>query len=436
VHRAAGQLLNNDSTYKIVFNPNDPGANGQACNFSSGLNCTPYVDINNNGWDTSDPSLLSYKPALDALTGGLLYVASTQYFANMRDQMDRADHLMKTKTPIVGFLGVVSSTYEAEYVNGTAFSVLPGGLLIDMKGITIGGSYRRNDTPITYSNRQFEFIGHITSSLEHETWQELTGYDAVSTVRGIQMALANGTTTLLDVQNNPGTNTNTLPAFYTATGFAATAPAPFTLVQQTIYSTKPNSWSNPTTTATQGFDVIKKLPATTTDSRLGRLTYYNDFWNGNLGCFSSVQNQLNSLQATYGASAGLNAATACGVSWSAGTTIGSAIALMQTGYKNYIGGNNAAFFNYLDAAQGFLNSDFVYRNTALAANAYSSSWVQSIRNDILLSYSPTQNWVDYTLPSTLVYGPNNRFQVDIRRVFTTSTGRLASISFEIQNLGK
>ena len=188
VHRAAQQLLTANQQYKIVFNPADPGQNGQACDFVSGLNCTPYVDANLNGWDVTDVKLLNSGTALDALTGGLLYVAASQYYAVLQEDIARADSLSKVKTPIRGFLGVVSSTYDVEYIDGTAFSVLPGGLLIDMKGITIGGSWRI-DQPSIFSNKQFELIGHIGSSLEHETWQQLTGYDAISTVRGIQMAL-------------------------------------------------------------------------------------------------------------------------------------------------------------------------------------------------------------------------------------------------------
>lgn len=90
---------------------------------------TPYVDANGNGWDASDVKLLESKPALDALTGGLLYVGAMQYYAKLREQFERSDRLMKTKTPVIGFLGVVSSVYEAEYVDGTAFSILPGGLV-------------------------------------------------------------------------------------------------------------------------------------------------------------------------------------------------------------------------------------------------------------------------------------------------------------------
>lgn len=425
VHRAADQLLAANDQYKIVFNTGEAGC------LSGGINCTPYVDANANGWDTTDTKLLENKPALDALTGGLLYVGATQYYAKLREQFERSDHLMKTKTPVIGFLGVVSSVYEAEYIDGTAFSILPGGLLIDMKGITIGGAYRTNEAAVSYSNRQFEFLGHITSSLEHETWQELTGYDAVSTVRGIQMALGNGSS-LVSVKRNA--STNTVPAFISSVGFGAAAQAPFAIVQRDVYGTRPTTWSHTTTSATDGFDVLKKTPTSSSDTRLATLSYYNDYSHVNIGCFDDTENQLNSLRATYGGGQTLNAGSACGVSWSAGTTIDQAIAKMQTGYNSYRGGSYAGFFNYLDVLQGFTSTDFAYRNKAVAASAYSTGSVAAIRNDLQLR-DVSQSWVEYTLPSTLVTGATYRFEVDIRKSYITATGRLSSLSFEILNRG-
>lgn len=425
VHRAADQLLAANDQYKIVFNTGEAGC------LSGGINCTPYVDANANGWDTTDTNLLENKPALDALTGGLLYVGATQYYAKLREQFERSDHLMKTKTPVIGFLGVVSSVYEAEYIDGTAFSILPGGLLIDMKGITIGGAYRTNEAAVSYSNRQFEFLGHITSSLEHETWQELTGYDAVSTVRGIQMALGNGSS-LVSVKRNA--STNTVPAFISSVGFGAAAQAPFAIVQRDVYGTRPTTWSHTTTSATDGFDVLKKTPTSSSDTRLATLSYYNDYSHVNIGCFDDTENQLNSLRATYGGGQALNAGSACGVSWSAGTTIDQAIVKMQTGYNSYRGGSYAGFFNYLDVLQGFTSTDFAYRNKAVAASAYSTGSVAAIRNDLQLR-DVSQSWVEYTLPSTLVTGATYRFEVDIRKSYITATGRLSSLSFEILNRG-
>lgn len=97
VHRAADQLLAANDQYKIVFNPTESGC------LADGMNCTPYVDLTGNGWDASDTKLLETKPALDALTGGMLYVASVNYYAKLREQIERSDRLMKTKTPVIGF---------------------------------------------------------------------------------------------------------------------------------------------------------------------------------------------------------------------------------------------------------------------------------------------------------------------------------------------
>lgn len=180
--------------------------------------------------------------------------------------------------------------------------------------------------------------------------------------------------------------------------------------------------------------MVKKSPTGTTDSLLGTLSYYNDNWNGYLNSCDQNENTLNSWKTTYGGSATLTAGGACGASWGDDTTIDTALALMQSSYNSFRGGANTAFFNYLDAAQGFINTDFVYRSKTLTANAYSTSTVAGIRNDLLLR-NTSQSWVEYTLPSTLVSGPNNHFEVDIRNEYSTSTGRLNSLSFEILNRG-
>jgi len=182
VHRAANQLLAANNQYKIINDTSVPPV--------------PYVDQNANGIiDAGEPRLLDDPAAQDALTGGLLYVSMSQYYTRFVENTRRLDALNHVISPMEGFVGVVSSTYEVDYLNGTAFSVMPGGLLIDMKGVQFNGSWR-NNAPSTYASDHFELVGHEGSSLEHEIWQEITGFDAVSTVRGIQMALAGGATLL------------------------------------------------------------------------------------------------------------------------------------------------------------------------------------------------------------------------------------------------
>lgn len=434
VHRAAKQLLDANTLYPIVFDSAEAGC------LPGGINCTPYVDANGNGWDAADARLLDTQDAQDALTGGLLHVAATQYYAKLREQIARVDQLNKIISPISAFLGVVSSTYEVEYIDGTAFAVLPGGLLIDMKGIALAGSWRI-DQASNYSSKQFELIGHMGSSLEHETWQQLTGYDAISTVRGIQMALANGAS-LVDVKKNA--SVDTVPAMLTSFGFGAAAPLPFAINLRNIYSSSMASWSHTTTDGTQSFVLLKQTPSGAADTRLARMNYHNDFVDGNLRCFYDKQNQLQALLVSNGPNAQLSAGSLCLSPYGTGTTVQQAINLNQTDFStyrtDYIG---AAFFDFLDQNKGFVPSQFAYRSTALGEDAQFSQTAKTIRDDlnftadannqpILRDFS--KNWVQYLIPSKLAYQANYyRFSVDIRKGYETATGNLVDTSYEIVN---
>lgn len=420
VHRAADQLLAANDQYKIVFKPGEAGC------LADGTNCTPYVDLTGNGWDASDTKLLETKPALDALTGGMLYVASVNYYAKLREQLERSDKLMKTKTPVIGFLGVVSSVYEAEYIDGTAFSILPGGLLIDMKGITIGGAYRINEAAVNYSNRQFEFLGHITSSLEHEIWQELTGYDAVSTVRGIQMALASGGTLV-----NPKKNAteDTLPSVYSAFGFNSTVPAGFTYAPFTISTTAPSSWSHATSgTAFDTFQATVDL--NTSATRLLRANYVYSPTGGMYGWSKCVSNQIAQINALAN---GIYSGNTC-----AGTAFNGTKATILNVITNDWNTNiipNAigqTYFDYFDRNKGFLTTNRVFRASPPAIDAHDDLTIAGIRNDLYLR-DTAQSWVEYVMPSKLVTGATYRFSVDIRKAYTTANNRLSSMSMEILN---
>lgn len=421
VHRAADQLLTANDQYKIVFKPGEAGC------LADGTNCTPYVDANGNGWDTSDTKLLENKPALDALSGGLLYVGAMQYYAKLRDQFERADRLMKTRTPVIAFLGVVSSVYEAEYIDGTAFSILPGGLLIDMKGITIGGSYRTSESAVSYSNRQFEFLGHITSSLEHETWQELTGYDAVSTVRGIQMALANGASLL-----NPKKNatTDTMPGLYPSLGFTTTVPAGFTYAPYTVFSTTPATWSHATSGAS--FDTFLSTVSTSTSATQRLVGTYSYSPTGGLyGWSKCVANQVTAVN-SYPATTTLTGSTCDGTAFSG--TRSNVLSVISSDWSNtiipyYIG---STYFNYFDRSKGFTTTGRVFRALPAAVDTQDTLTIASIRNDLYLR-DTAQTWVEYLIPSKLTVGSTYRFAVDVRKSYDTVKGQLTSISMEIAN---
>lgn len=428
VHRAADQLLADNANYTIIFNSAELGSNGLPCSSSNSLGCTPYVNINGTG-----VPLLQDKATLDALTGGLLYVAASQYYAELREQGERADHLMKTKTPIIGFLGVVSSVYDVEYIDSTAYSVLPGGLLIDMKGIITSGSYRTHAASLNYSNRQFEFFGHIGSSLEHEVWQELTGYDAVSTVRGIQMALAGGASLL-----NPKKNASedTLPSLYSWFGFSSTVPSGFTYSPLTVYSTAPTTWAH--ATSGSAFDTLLSTVSTgTSETQQAHAAYTYSSTSGLYAWSNCVDYEEGRLQAFYNTNGNASIApiTLCSQSFSG--PVLTVINQFQSYWLNtiipsYIGQSH---FDYFDRNKGFATTGRIYRALPAASDAYDALTVTGIRNDLYLR-DLSKDWIEYTMPSTLAIGPNNRFEVYIRKGYLTPNGHLASMTFKIINRGQ
>ena len=120
----------------------------------------------------------------------LLQTAGTFYMARVNDEINQINALSRTKTFGQVFLGTASCLSDIEYVDGTPFSVTPGGLLID---ITVNGSAPYGiDSSGQIDEDMFKLLAHSASASEHEVWQELIGYDAISTVRGFQMALAQG----------------------------------------------------------------------------------------------------------------------------------------------------------------------------------------------------------------------------------------------------
>lgn len=430
VHRAADQLLASNAQYKIIFNPGEVGC------LTDGTNCTPYVDATSNGWDTSDKKLLEDKPALDALTGGLLYMGAMQYYAKFREQMERSDRLMKAKTPVIGFLGVVSSVYEAEYVDGTAFSILPGGLLIDMKGIRVGGAYRADESGVNYSSRQFEFAAHIGSSLEHEIWQELTGYDAVSTVRGIQMALANGATLLNPKRNS---TVDTLPGLYSSFGFYTSVPPGFTYTPLIIYSTAPTTWVKDPDTFLYGdwtaFDTLLSTVTTSTNATQRMLATYTYSTTSGLYAWSNcVDYWEGQLQAFYNANgnASLSPITMCNQTFSG--PVLTVISQFQSYWNNtiipsYIG---RTYFDYFDRNKGFATTGRVYRRYPADVDSHDALTIASIRDDLYLR-DITQTWFEYLIPSKLTTGATYRFSVNISKGYETAGNKLVSMGMSISN---
>ncbi len=416
VHRAADQLLQANEQFPII---NDGGG-------------VPYVDANDNGSiDAGEIRLLDDPIAQDNLTGGLLQVSMTQYYTQFVEQSRRLDALNQVISPIEGFVGIVSSTYDVEYLDSTAFSVMPGGLLIDMKGVQFNGNWRIN-VPDTYANDHFELMGHLGSSLEHEIWQQITGFDAVSTVRGIQMALANGAA--LQRPENTGSSNN-MASQFPAFRFDDN-PSGFTYTPFTVFGTNPATWTH----ASNGAEMeVLKRNVTTADTSLDRalVTYQYSTSGGLYGwvnCVDGFENQLLGFPPT----ATINPFTFCDGTVYSGQ-VSTILSQIQNNYLTNIIPNiiGQSFFDFFDQAQGFNRLEHVYRPLALAIDEHSGSRIQDIRDDVALGDDATVGgqpgrW-EYVIPSRKTDTGFNQFTVFLEKIFSQVDGSLASQSYSISN---
>lgn len=224
VQRAYRQLLSANDSYPLLTE----SSSGEV-----------YVDVNNDDViDSGDHKLLDDQEAQDALTGGLLYTAQALYYTRLKEETKRYSRLKHIVSPIAAFVGIVSTVYEVEKVGETPFAVMPGGLLIDLKGINLNGTWEA-DKPEAYSSEGFKFLGHIGSALEHEVWQELTGYDAVSTMRGIQFAVKNGSELLNIHDNYLG---DTVRESFIAMGMKESPPSDFVTKRSQLFSRDLTHW--------------------------------------------------------------------------------------------------------------------------------------------------------------------------------------------------
>jgi hypothetical protein len=299
-------------------------------------------------------------------------------------------------------------------------------------------------------------MGHIGSSLEHETWQELTGYDAVSTVRGIQMALSNTATSLLTITSLSG-----LQSEYTNFGFSTSLPSGFTAKTFKVCSSSPYTWNTAcsgssdtfnvwtSTTNPSAFDTFLSSVSTSTSAlqqEVQTYTYdttsqyaqdYRYYW---ANCTNNLVNSIAALPAstTFPTSAIVNNCDNTPIN-PATTPISQAQALANV-YADWSGSivpflNSVITdqFNYFDENQGFSTTGRLYRSYPPAAGQYSAPTIGSIRTDF--GIPPSGSTLSYAMPSTAVATPYNNFEVYIRTQTGTASGTYSDLTFKINNLG-
>jgi hypothetical protein len=281
--------------------------------------------------------------------------------------------------------------------------------------------------------------------LEHETWQELTGYDAVSTVRGIQIAMANsanmltlGSTT--DLQNQYGnwgfsssvpsgftqkifymfTTYSSINARFPSTEYAwtnPTAPSSFDIMSPTVFTSNFSSIGYPINAA-----VLSEIQTYTYDPTSQFYYYY---------CLNYTNNLVNNLRSNPSAAAGtdcLGNAYAAGSSGTVVIEVANDWINTVIPYLDTVITDQYTFFN--NSVSGFVPSYFIYRPNPQAASQYSTATIGGIRNDFASGAT-----VSYTMPSTTVSTQYDIFEVYIRKQTNTSAGTI-DYGFAIKNLGQ
>ena len=435
-----------DRAYEQLLEAND--------NFSIGHDVSSgalFVDENSNGaWDSDESLFLEDFEAQDALTGGLLYAAQQVYYTRLRESGERIERLHNVSVPIEAFVGVVSSTYDVEYFEeDLPFSIMPGGLLIDLKGIRLNGAWKKN-SPASYSGETFKLIGHVGSSLEHEVWQELTGYDAISTMRGIQTALAQGAE-YLDMQED--TLATTLAGF----GFTSAAPDGFILQEYDLFGDRPAILSGSSgdaggvrvmPKAKQGFSItdpeLQGFVLSVADLGLlnanlallqTKYEYYNllggSAWVQDSGCDGNLRYQYASYwRVIY---------EECYQNWKNGLIYNYSYDVNKNGNIEAEEQFTLNILDYFDRNKSFIYENYGYRiaDLDLPANNQTSSFAQNVFREV--SFPPSGFWRNFTIPSHLPTGhpledgtPSFLFNVYVSHLYSVED-ELISSTYAISN---
>jgi hypothetical protein len=148
----------------------------------------PYVERNGQpGKQSSELFYVGDFQAQTALTGGLLHLAASHYMRHMRQAMERSSALHHHLPQHMPWVGLVEAGPGVGVLLDIPFIVRPQRLLLDVRGLFMGF----HDQATGVYSEGFPHVATLTafevSAREHVTWEELTDFEAISTVKGLQV---------------------------------------------------------------------------------------------------------------------------------------------------------------------------------------------------------------------------------------------------------
>jgi RHS repeat-associated protein len=147
-----------------------------------------FVDADGDGVMSGAEKYLGADPdAQRELTGGLLDLANAWYWHKARSSEAELLALHHVRPGFALASGLVSAGAVVDYLYDIPFAIRPTNLLLDIKGARVAGVRRETGERVAITEPVWSLDGHHFSALEHAVWEEVAGFEAVSTVKGLQL---------------------------------------------------------------------------------------------------------------------------------------------------------------------------------------------------------------------------------------------------------
>jgi RHS repeat-associated protein len=125
--------------------------------------------------------------AQNALTGGLLHLAGAHYMKETRAAFHRTAGYGHRLLQHLPWAGLVQAGPTSAVLADTPFLVRPQQLLIDIRGVSVGLHSQANGEPVNLFEGSSILGALEASAREHTTWEELASFEALSTVKALQV---------------------------------------------------------------------------------------------------------------------------------------------------------------------------------------------------------------------------------------------------------
>lgn len=165
--------------------------------------CTDVQYADPNAMEICDVAIAANFAHNDEFMGEMLHLGTLRYFQRYRDEQQRLYAIDRVAAAILPAVGITSGGLSVEYFFDRPIGVDASEPVMDIRGH--GDLLNRIDAPTAPTDRETRLMAHVGSALEHQVWEELTGREFISTVKGFQLARERFATHGILTSTGPGT---------------------------------------------------------------------------------------------------------------------------------------------------------------------------------------------------------------------------------------